>query len=225
MNKWLASPVLLMIGAHAALAQTSVNIYGIADAGLVHESGGIAGISFQTNILALNAAVEAARAGDHGRGFAVVANEVRTLAHRSAVAAKEIKSLIEDSVGKVQSGSALASRARQTMDETADSVRKVADIVIDIAEASKEQSLGIAQVNQAIAQMDDVTQRNAALVEEAAAATQMMSQETSRLIEAVSVFKMRDDQGRVSEVESPRLALVPLSKQVSPGTASKRLRA
>jgi methyl-accepting chemotaxis protein len=111
------------------------------------------------------------------------------------------------------------------MDETADSVRKVADIVIDIAEASKEQSLGIAQVNQAIAQMDDVTQRNAALVEEAAAATQMMSQETRRLIEAVSVFKMREDGSPVSEVVSPRLSLLPLSKQVSSGTASMRHRA
>ena len=185
----------------------------------------IDGISFQTNILALNAAVEAARAGNHGKGFAVVANEVRTLAHRSAVAAKEIKSLIEDSVGKVQSGSALATRARQTMDEMADSVRKVADIVIDIAEASKEQSLGIAQVNQAIAQMDDVTQRNAALVEEAAAATQMMSQETSRLIEAVSVFKVKHDQGAANGMTSPQRSLLPLSEPVSPVDASTRRRA
>ena len=169
--------------------------------------------------------MEAARAGDHGKGFAVVANEVRTLAHRSAVAAKEIKSLIEDSVGKVQSGSALATRARQTMDEMADSVRKVADIVIDIAEASKEQSLGIAQVNQAIAQMDDVTQRNAALVEEAAAATQMMSQETSRLIEAVSVFKVKHDQGAANGMTSPQRSLLPLSEPVSPVDASTRRRA
>lgn len=150
----------------------------------------IDGIAFQTNILALNAAVEAARAGDHGRGFAVVASEVRTLAQRSAVAAREIKTLIGDSVVKVRDGSELAEQARRTMADMADSVRRVTSIVVDIAEASKEQSLGISQVNQAIAQMDDVTQQNAALVEQAAAATHVMSQETERLIDAVSVFEV-----------------------------------
>jgi methyl-accepting chemotaxis protein len=153
----------------------------------------IDGIAFQTNILALNAAVEAARAGDHGRGFAVVATEVRTLAQRSALAAREIKGLIEHSVGKVRSGSELAEQAGRTMGDMASSVCKVADIVLDIAEASKEQSQGISQVNEAIAQLDDVTQRNAALVEQAASATQVMRDETERLMDAVGVFKVTGD--------------------------------
>jgi methyl-accepting chemotaxis protein len=159
----------------------------------------IDGIAFQTNILALNAAVEAARAGDHGRGFAVVANEVRTLAQRSAVAAREIKALIGESVVKARDGSELAEQARRTMGDMADSVRRVTNIVVDIAEASREQSLGISQVNEAVAQMDDVTQQNAALVEQAAAATQVMSQETERLLDAVSVFEVPGDGlGRVN---------------------------
>lgn len=151
--------------------------------------GVIDGIAFQTDILALNAAVEAARAGDHGRGFAVVASEVRTLAQRSAVAAKEIRGLIDASVANVRSGSGFAEQARRTMRELADSVRNVSDIVIDIAEACREQGQGISQVNRAISDMDEVTQRNAALVEQAAAATRTMSDETDRLLGAVSVFK------------------------------------
>jgi len=150
----------------------------------------IDGIAFQTNILALNAAVEAARAGEQGRGFAVVASEVRSLAQRSAGAAKEIKQLITDSVDKVESGSRLVEQAGLTMGEVVDSVRRVTDIVGEISSASLEQSDGIAQVNRAIAQMDEVTQQNAALVEEAAAAAQSLQTQAVTLAEAVSIFRM-----------------------------------
>ncbi|SBV35504.1 Chemotaxis protein [uncultured Stenotrophomonas sp.] len=149
----------------------------------------IDGIAFQTNILALNAAVEAARAGEQGRGFAVVASEVRTLAQRSANAAREIKALIEDSVGKVADGSSLVNRAGATMDEIVASVRRVTDIMAEISAASQEQSAGIEQVNQAIMQMDETTQQNAALVEEATAAARSMEDQAQDLMEAVSVFR------------------------------------
>jgi len=152
--------------------------------------GVIDGIAFQTNILALNAAVEAARAGEQGRGFAVVASEVRSLAQRSGAAAKEIKGLIDDSVGKVNTGSQLVGEAGKTMAEIVGSVKRVTDIIGEITAASQEQSTGIEQVNQAIAQMDQVTQQNAALVEEAAAAAQSMQEQAASLVEAVSVFKL-----------------------------------
>jgi methyl-accepting chemotaxis protein len=152
--------------------------------------GVIDGIAFQTNILALNAAVEAARAGEQGRGFAVVASEVRSLAGRSANAAKEIKTLISDSVGNVSDGCRLVEQAGSTMDEIVVHVRRVADLMGEITTASKEQTTGIEQVNQAVAQMDTVTQQNAALVEEAAAATQSLDHQANSLVQAVSIFKL-----------------------------------
>ncbi len=150
----------------------------------------IDGIAFQTNILALNAAVEAARAGEQGRGFAVVAAEVRNLAQRSATAAKEIKTLIGDSVTEVDNGSLLVHQAGATMDEMVDSVKRVTDIMVEIAAASVEQETGIEQINKAIAEMDAVTQQNAALVEEAAAAAGSLQEQAAQLATSVSVFKL-----------------------------------
>ena len=154
--------------------------------------GVIDGIAFQTNILALNAAVEAARAGEQGRGFAVVASEVRNLAQRSAAAAKEIKQLIGDSVEKIGRGSKLVGQAGETMDEVVASVKRVTDIMSDIASASAEQSAGIEQVNLSIIEMDGMTQQNAALVEEAAAAFQSLQDQAAELQRVVSIFKLAE---------------------------------
>jgi len=156
--------------------------------------GVIDGIAFQTNILALNAAVEAARAGEQGRGFAVVATEVRGLAQRSAAAAREIKGLIDDSVEKVEAGGRLVAQAGSTMDQVVASVQRVADIVADISAASNEQSAGIGNVNQAIIQMDQVTQQNAALVEQAAAAAGSLQDQARTLAQEVSVFRLEGTQ-------------------------------
>jgi hypothetical protein len=155
----------------------------------------IDGIAFQTNILALNAAVEAARAGEQGRGFAVVASEVRSLAGRSAEAAKEIKTLIGDSVSRVEQGTALVDKAGTTMAEVVTSIRRVTDIMAEISAASNEQSAGVSQVGEAITQMDQVTQQNAALVEQMAAAASSLKSQAGELVQTVAVFKLSAEQG------------------------------
>ena len=164
----------------------------------------IEGIAFQTNILALNAAVEAARAGEQGRGFAVVASEVRMLAQRSATAAREIRDLIGESVTRVDAGSRLVDEAGTTIREVVVSVKRVTDIMNEVAAASEEQSTGIGQVNTAVTQMDDVTQQNAALVEEAAAAAQSMARQAQALRDAVAIFAIADGQPAVSHVVAAR---------------------
>lgn len=165
--------------------------------------GVIDGIAFQTNILALNAAVEAARAGEQGKGFAVVASEVRNLAQRSAAAAKEIKTLIGDSVEKVDTGSKLVEQAGATMQEIVESVRRVTDIMGEITAASQEQTSGIEQINQAITQMDQVTQQNSSLVEEAAAAAESLQEQAGNLLQVVSVFKLNAAHA-ASDIVKPR---------------------
>jgi methyl-accepting chemotaxis protein len=176
--------------------------------------GTIDGIAFQTNILALNAAVEAARAGEQGRGFAVVAGEVRTLAQRSAEAAKEIKSLIGASVEKVENGTGLVAEAGRTMDDIVAQVRRVNDLIAEIGAATVEQTSGIGQINDAVTQLDQVTQQNAALVEESAAAADSLRTQAGLLVQAVSAFKVAGG--------APRsVAATPVARPPAPKPARK----
>ncbi|HEY0845177.1 MAG TPA: methyl-accepting chemotaxis protein [Noviherbaspirillum sp.] len=205
----VVSQVVQTMGSINESSKKIVDIIGVID-----------GIAFQTNILALNAAVEAARAGEQGRGFAVVASEVRSLAQRSASAAKEIKTLIGDSVDKVEVGSKLVGQAGTTMDEVVASVKRVTDIMHEITAASEEQRTGIEEVNHAIVQMDGVTQQNAALVEEAAASAETMQNQAAHLAQLVSVFKL-DSRHAVAPISTRQLT--PPAAPPAPPTNVRKL--
>jgi methyl-accepting chemotaxis protein len=224
-----ASSVAMKGGAVVSQVVDTMDAINTSSKKIVDIIGVIDGIAFQTNILALNAAVEAARAGEQGRGFAVVASEVRSLAQRSAAAAKEIKELIDDSVDKVDIGSKLVGEAGTTMREVVDSVQRVTDIMSEITAASQEQSSGIEQVNQAIAQMDEVTQQNASLVEEAAAAAQSLQDQAANLANVVSVFRLNGTQAATPVVHSPAKPVAaavmhrPLKQQAPARVAAKQV--
>ena len=209
-----ASDVAAKGGAVVAQVVDTMAAIDVSARKIVDIIGVIDGIAFQTNILALNAAVEAARAGEQGRGFAVVATEVRNLAQRSAAAAKEIKDLIGDSVEKVKTGNRLVDQAGATMHEVVASVRRVTDIMAEMMSASKEQASGIEQINTAVTQMDDVTQQNAALVEQAAAAAQAMQEQVNSLNAVVSVFRL----GERTSLPAP----APASRQARPAVPAPR---
>ncbi|WP_374488814.1 methyl-accepting chemotaxis protein [Zoogloea sp.] len=207
----MVSRVVETMGAIQESARKIADIIGVIDS-----------IAFQTNILALNAAVEAARAGEQGRGFAVVASEVRSLAQRSAQAAREIKALIADSVDKVDDGARLVNEAGQTMEEVVTNFQKLSVLVTGISEASQEQSSGIEQVTQAVSQMDEVTQQNAALVEEAAAAAESLEDQSRNLVQAVSVFRLQAGAGAVRQASPVRALETTSAAHASPRAPAPR---